>query len=199
VLRILVFAAIFFFFVCSFVYSTKKKIAITKQIDSAFMFGFHWGDSVETAAKWAKRIGLKFRKADNDTATIIYAGSFPGLPLIKASYSLYMPHGKLDSVAVLIPDASGVSFSSLAVKFNVKYGESWDEEDDCATWIVGDILIVLLQGKSGLVHIRYLNMNNMPEDKTLEDVHDEVITAVRALDEELKRRGARDGSKPKGG
>jgi hypothetical protein len=189
VLRVLVLAAIFFFFV----YSAKKKIAITKQVNDAFMFGFHWGDSVETAAKWAKKIGLKFRKADNDTATIIYTGDFPGLPLTKASYSLYMPHGRLDSIAVLISDASGVSFSSLAVKFGAKYGESWDEEDDCATWIAGDVLIVLLQGKSGLVHIRYLNMNNMPEDKALEDVHDDVVAAVRALDEELKRQGAQDG------
>jgi hypothetical protein len=194
VLRVLVLAAIFFFFV----YSAKKKIAITKQVNDAFMFGFHWGDSVETAAKWARRIGLKFHKADNNTATIIYTGSFPGLPLIKASYSLYMPHGKLDSIAVLIPDASGVSFSSLTVKFGAKYGESWDDEDDCTTWIAGDILIVLLQGKSGLVHVRCLNMNNMPEDKTLEDVHDDVITAVRALDEELECQRAQDGGKPEG-
>lgn len=181
-MRILALAGIFFFFV----YSAKKKIAITKQVDDAFMFGFHWGDSVETAAKWAKRIGLKYHKADNNAATVIYTGNFPGLTLMKASYSLYMPSGKLDSIAVLISDASGLSFSSLCEKFGGKFGECWDEEDDCASWIAGDILIVLLQGKRDLVHIRYLNMNNLPEGKTIEDIHDDVVGAIRAIDDGIR-------------
>lgn len=190
-MRVLALAAIFFFFV----YNAKKKIAITRQVDDAFMFGFHWGESVEMVAKWAKRIGLKYHKADNNAATIIYTGNFPGLSLTKASYSLYMPYGKLDSIAVLISDASGVSFSSLCQKFTAKYGESWDEDDDCTSWVAGDILVVLLQGTSGLVHVRYLNMNNLPEGKTLEDVHDEVVGAMRAIDDELKRQNAQSGGK----
>lgn len=183
-LQAMVLAAIFFFFV----YKAKQKIAVTKQAGDGYMFGFHWGDSVESVAKWSKKLGFKYHKADNGSATIIYTGAFPGLVATKASYSFCLPHGKLDSLSVLISDASGYSYGTIRGNFDAKFGECWDDDCDNASWIAGDILIVLLQGSSGLVHLRYLNMNNMPEGETLEDIHDDVIDAIRAIDEELKRQ-----------
>lgn len=185
-LRVAVLAAIFLFFV----YNAKKKIAVTKQVGDGHMFGFHWGDSVEGVAKWCKKIGFKYHKADNDSATLIYTGTFPGLVATGASYSFYMPYGKLDAITVLISDASGYSYGTVRANYEAKFGECWDDDCDNTSWITGDILIVLMQGKSGLVHLRFLNMNNLPEPQTLEDVHDTVIEAMRSIDAELKRTGA---------
>lgn len=165
----------------------RKRASVTRQAASGPMLGFSWGDSVEQVAKWCKAIGLRYRGADNATAMIVYLGKFPGA-LTKATYSFYMPCGKLDAIAALIADSSGYTYNALADDFARGYGEAWDEGENNATWLLDDVLIVLLQGKSGLLHVRFLNLGNLPEGREVDDEHDGIIEGLLRIDEELVRR-----------
>ena len=167
----------------------KRKTDVAKKAGEAYMLGFHWGDSVDAVAKWAKRLGLRYQNASNEAACIVYTGRFPGL-LQPVSYTFHLPGGFLDSIAILAEDAAGISFDFLREKFTVKCGEAWDEDDDNLTWIAGDageILLVLFQGRSGYAHVRFFNMENLG-DKDLDEEHDKVIEAIRMVDAEIIRQ-----------
>ena len=171
-----------------FFYHLKRRADVAGQAGSAHMLGFHWGDSVDAVAKWAKKLGLRYQNADNAAACIVYTGKFPSL-MQAVSYTFHLPGGRLDSIAILAEDASGFSSGKLRDRFAAKYGEPWDEEPGNASWVVGDdeILLVVLQGDSGYAHIRFFNMENL-DGRNLEEVHDDVIGGIRLVDAEIVRQ-----------
>jgi len=168
----------------------QRRKALSERMVSGPMLGFHWNDPLEAVAKWAKQIGLKYVAANQETACVSYVGHFPGV-LPKVSYNFFLPRGRLDSIAAMIEDASGYTFGSLSEAFGQKYGEAWDDgEEDSRTWIAGDLLLVLLQGASGYLHVRYLNMNNLAEGSDLEEEHDKILTGLRAFDAAFREQQA---------
>lgn len=175
----------------------RRRSEIAKRISSSKMLGFSWGDAPESIASWARKMGLRYRAFEKSGSWVLFEGKFPEV-IPRASYTFFIPEKRLDSIAVLLPDMGAYWYEVLLNRFRQKYGDCWDFEEGCATWIAGDLMLVLFSGRGSLLHIRYLNMGNLEDGESLDETHDGILSGIRELDGVLhKQFGDQDGSKKK--
>lgn len=176
---------------CAFIllyFKNKSDIAKKKRLPD--MLGFCWGDRIETVNAWAKMRGLKYYPAGNTQKSFVFVGEYPGLEQT-ASYRFHIVKRRLDSLEILVQDPEGSAYRTVYDKLALQYAEPWDEdtgegeEEENATWVRVESLIILMHGESGFTHLRYFNRAKMSGEEHLEEEQEALLEEMEEDDERL--------------
>jgi hypothetical protein len=163
--------------------------------DPQGVFGFKWGDSIQTVEKKAKTLGLRFSNKSEgvlvpikDLQVFDYVGSPVELSNAKLSFSFYK--GKLYDVAGF---EESLSFSYFLRALQEKYGTGFkypfeDRKDLLYFWYVEQTEIMLLDasGAPGKTKVIF-GYSYSPTKKTVTKLsREKVEEIVNSLNSDLK-------------